>query len=223
MEQATVDGLVKEVRITLDENQTESAYLESGTDNMELDEIIRVKLIDAARSIIETAPVDMLEASELPVGTEAIHTNEDGSGYVELPDDFLRLVRFKLKSWKRAVVYAEEEGSEGDRMQRNGFTRGTYIKPACVFSHDSGGNRIMEYFTAGKGSSGGYDHTVDTALYVPVPSIDNSSGSGTIGIPHLLRPCIVNYCAGLTEVTRGNNQQADVFFKIATSYYNKNE
>ena len=223
MEQATVDGLVKEVRITLDENQTESAYLESNTDNMELDEIIRSKLIDAARSVIETAPVDLLEASVLPTGTEAIHTNEDGSGYVELPDDFLRLVRFKLKNWKRAVIYVEEEGSEGDEIQRNEFTRGTYIKPACVFSHDSGGNRIMEYFTAGKGSSGGYDHTVETALYVPVPSIDNSGGSGTIGIPHLLRPCIVNYCAGLTEVTRGNTQQADVFFKIATSYYNKNE
>lgn len=223
MEQATVDGLVKEVRITLDENQTESAYLESSTDNMELDEIIRAKLIDAARSIIETAPVDMLEASELPAGTEVFHTNEDGSGYVELPDDFLRLVRFKLKSWKRAVVYAEEEGSEGDEIQRNEFTKGTYIKPACVFSHDSEGNRILEYFTAGKGSSGEYDHTVETALYVPYPSIDSSGGSGTIGIPHLLRASIVNYCAGLTEVTRGNNQQADVFFKIATSYYNKNE
>jgi len=221
MENVSVEELIKEVRITLDENQTESSYLETSTDNMELDEIIRAKLVDAARSIIETAPVDLLEAVSLPTGTETLKTNADGSGYVVLPDDFLRLVRFKLKGWRRAVVYVEAEGSEGDEIQRNEFTRGTYIKPSCVFSHDGDGNRIMEYFTAGRNSDGSFDHTVETALYAPAPSIDDSTGNGTVGIPHLLRPCIVYYCAGLTEATRGNNTQADLFFKIATSFFNK--
>lgn len=221
MDSVSVDELVKEVRITLDENQTESSYLESSTDNMELDEIIRAKLIDAARSIIETCPVDLLEAVTLPTDTEVLHTNTDGSGYVILPDDFLRLVRFKLTSWNRAVTYAESEGSEADEIQRNEFTRGTYIKPVCVFSHNSDGDRTMEYFTAGKGTGGSYDHTIETALYVPYPAIDSTSGTDKIDIPHLLRPCIVYYCAGLTELTRGNNNQADAFFKIATSFYNK--
>lgn len=41
MEQALIEDLVKEVRITLDENRLEYSYLEeNNTDNMDLNEII---------------------------------------------------------------------------------------------------------------------------------------------------------------------------------------
>ena len=215
MEKVLVDELVKEVRVTLDENQVENVYLQSGTDNMELDEIIRSKLPDAVRAIVEMCPVSLLNADALTLADDDLTTNEDGSGYVVLPNDFLRLVSFKLASWNRAVTSVAEQGSPTDLMQRNTFTRGTPIKPICVLSHKADGKRVLEYFTA----SGGND-TIERALYVPNPSIVTEDGNEKISIPHLLRAAIVNYCAGLTCFSRGDAEQGNLFLKIATSNFN---
>ena len=65
MEKVLVDELVKEVRVTLDENQVESEYLQSSTENMELNEIIRSKMPDAVRGIVEMCPVSLLNADAL--------------------------------------------------------------------------------------------------------------------------------------------------------------
>lgn len=216
MERVLLDDLLKEVRITLDENQTESEYLESSTDNMELDEIIRARLPEAARAIVEMCPVSLLNADALAFGTDEKVADTDGSGYVVLPDDFLRLVGFKLVSWNRAVTSAAEEGSATGLMQRNGFTRGTPLKPVCVFGHREDGKRIMEYFIAGEDN-----HEVERALYVPLPSVVTEESGDTLDIPHLLRESVVNYCAGLTEISRGNQEAGDLFLKLATSNFNQ--
>ena len=44
-----VEDLVTSVRITLDENRIEQEYIVSEDNNMELNEIIREKLLDAVR------------------------------------------------------------------------------------------------------------------------------------------------------------------------------
>lgn len=218
MTEYKVDELIKEVRITLDENSVQNEYLESSTDNMELDEIIREKLIDAIRFIIESAPIKMLSADALTlVSDEDIIAEEDGSGYFKLPDDFLRFVSFKLSSWCRAVNDVAEEGSDIDKLQRNKLSRGTPLKPVCVYSHDSEGNRTIEYFTAGKDSAGVYNHEVEKALYIAYPVVETGADDDKVRFSSLLKFAIINYCAGLTEVSRGNSTQADVFFKIATS------
>lgn len=219
MEQALIEDLVKEVRITLDENRLEYSYLEeNNTDNMDLNEIIRAKLLDSIRIILEACPVSLLSPIAMSISEEGKITGDDGSGTVTLPEDFLRLVSFKLKTWNRAVVNAAEEGSSIDLMQRNTFTRGTPIKPVCVFSHNEKGERTMEYFTAGKDSGGKYDHAIQRALYVKIPSVtENNDGQESVIIPKLLRFAIINYCAGLTETSRGNTEFGQVFFNIATS------
>ena len=65
MKQVPVEELVEAVRVTLDENQVESEYLATGTDNMELDELIRAKLAVAVRSVIEMCPSQLLDAESL--------------------------------------------------------------------------------------------------------------------------------------------------------------
>ena len=111
------------VRVTLDENQVESEYLATGTDNMELDELIRAKLAVAVRSVIEMCPSQLLDAESLDLVSVKPVDAGNGCGYILLPDDFLRLVSFKLKSWNRAVTSVAEEGSSTDLMQRNSFTK----------------------------------------------------------------------------------------------------
>ena len=56
-----VEDLVTSVRITLDENRIEQEYIVSEDNNMELNEIIREKLLDAVRSVERIAPVQMLD------------------------------------------------------------------------------------------------------------------------------------------------------------------
>ena len=220
MKQVPVEELVEAVRITLDENQVENEYLATSTDNMELDELIRAKLAAAVRSVIEMCPAQLLDAESLDFGTVKPVDAGDGCGYILLPDDFLRLVSFKLKTWNRAVTSVAEEGSSTDLMQRNPFTRGTPLKPACVFSHHAEGQRTMEYFTAGKGEDGKADHSIERALYIPLPIVRSGDSGDTIGIPALLRSSIVYYCAGLVEISRGNSEQGDLFLKLATSNFN---
>ena len=87
MKQVPVEELVEAVRVTLDENQVESEYLESSTDNMELNEIIRAKLPDAARAIVEMCPLSLLNADALTLPADDQVANTDGSGYIVLPDD----------------------------------------------------------------------------------------------------------------------------------------
>ena len=56
-----VEDLVTSVRITLDENRIEQEYIVSEDNNMELNEIIREKLLYAVRSVERIAPVQMLD------------------------------------------------------------------------------------------------------------------------------------------------------------------
>lgn len=211
MEQVLITDLMKEVRITLDENRQESSYLNSDTNNMELNEIIRSKLVDATRSILSVCPIDILESKPITITTDNQVKNEDGSGYIVLPDDFLRLSQFKLSSWNRVVTNVAEEGSTIALMQHNSFTRGTPLKPVCVFGHNASGKRTIEYYI-GKDNS----HGVEKALYVGLPSISDNK----LEIPGILRFHIIHYCAGLVEVSRGNTPHADAFFKIANNFKN---
>lgn len=218
MEHVSVEELVKEIRITIDENRAESFYLKSETDNMELNEIIRSKLLDAVRAVSEEAPVSMLDAMPMDIPEAAQYMQTDGSGYVVLPPDFLRLVYFKMCSWRTGVYEAADENSDVAMMQLNPFTRGTPLKPVCVLSHDLSGNRTLEYYTAGYLNNGNYyrrDHRIDRALYLPIPSVEN----GTVSFGRLLRPAIVNYCAGLTLLSRKEAELAEVFFNLAKSSF----
>lgn len=194
-----IDELVEEVRITLDENASQSQYLNLNKDNLELDEIIRRKLLEAARDITESSPVNKLEPEVME--TE-VTTNEYG-GYLTIPEDFLRLVSLKMKGWKRSVTVVADEGSDIDLMQRNPFVKGHNIKPMCVFSHNDSGNRVLEYF--------GKSNEVEKALYMPIPTIEPNENSDIIKISRLLRKDIVRRAAGLVLLSRGEVEFANQF------------
>ena len=73
----------------------------------------------------------------------------------------------------------------------------------------------MEYFVAG--DSG---HDVERALYIPLPSVVAETAGDTLNIPHLLRVAVVNYCAGLVEISRGNQEMGDLFLNILEDVLN---
>lgn len=199
MLRVSLSELIAEVRIALDENAVQSAYLQSSADNLELDCIIEAKLPEAARDITETAEVSLLGPIAMP--TEITRT--DGGGILTIPDDFLRLVSLKMSGWNKAVTMVAGEGSDIELMQRNKYTRGTAMKPVAVFGRDSSGNKVIEYFGSGD--------TVECALYMPLPTVEGSGSNATLSISRLLKPDIIRRAAGLTLLVRGDTEQAQIY------------
>lgn len=215
-----VEDLVTSVRITLDENRIEQEYIVSEDNNMELNEIIREKLLDAVRSVERIAPVQMLDSVPLVIPEAAQYCDTDGSGYVVLPPDFLRLTLFKMRSWRNPVFDAIGDDTEEARMQYNVYTRGTPIRPVCVLSRDLSGSKILQYYTVGFENNGKYnrrDHRIDRALYLPVPSYTGDNNE-ELEFNSLLREAIINYTAGLVMVSRREPQMAETFFNIGKSF-----
>lgn len=195
MIRVAVDELIKEVRIALDENASQTEYIKTNADNLELDDIIKAKLPEAARDVTETADVELLEPETMK--TELTRT--DGGGKLSVPEDFLRLVSLKMKEWNRSVTVVAGEGSDIELMQRNKYTRGTAMKPVCVMAFDASGKKVIEFFGAGS--------AIDWALYMPIPVVEN----GYLPISRLLRQAIVRRTAGLVLVSRGEVDKAAAF------------
>lgn len=190
--------LIEEVLISIDENAVQCPYLFGNSDNLELDSLIQSKLLEAARDVTETADVKLLEPS---VMNTTVFPRE-GGGSLTIPDDFLRLVSLKMVGWNRPVNMVAEEGSDIDLMQRNKYTRGSVMKPVCVFGYNVNGNRVIEYFGTGD--------VVEKALYMPIPKIEVGESGDILPISKLLRQAIVKRAAVLVLKARGESEQANV-------------
>ena len=131
--------------------------------------------------VAEEGATEGEEATVYPEHAE----NDDGTGTIALPPDFLRLVSLRLSSWQQDVRQLTEPASNEGRMQACGWTRGTPQKPRAMLGAtvvlDGVTRRLLEYYTAGKAANAGtdtdttetYDHTIERLAYVPVPSEDN--------------------------------------------------
>ena len=192
----SLDELVRDVRISLDENAVQSAYLEADADNLELDELIRSKLPEAARDVTESASVELLDPEPMPTEVESC----EYGGMLSVPEDFLRFVSLKMAGWEKSVTVLAGEGSDIDKMQGNPYTRGTSKKPVCVLGHDALGKKVIHYY--------GASDKVERALYMSVPKVDDA---GFLGISPLLRQAIVKRAAGLVLLSRGEAELASVF------------
>lgn len=199
MSLVALDELIREVRISLDENAQQCAYMVGQYgENLELDEIIRQKLVEATRDITESASVELLE----PVPMETVVKATDWGGTLNVPDDFLRIAILKMSGWNKSVTTLFKENSDIALMQRNKYTRGTAIKPVCVLSFGNDGKKVIEYF--------GVSNQVEKALYVPIPSITYKEGVEYIEMSNLLKESIVRRAAGLVLQARGESEQASV-------------
>lgn len=98
--------------------------------------------------------------------------NSDGTGYIELPDDFLRLVSFKMVEWSRAVTKPISEDSPQYNLQKISYLRGKPTKPVVVIRNDYGDSiqaikKILEYYSVVS------DHDIERALYIKTDVAEN--------------------------------------------------
>lgn len=205
-----IDRIIKDVRVCLDQNETNEALLTSGDiDTLSLDEIIKSKILEAVERVHLNAPSYLLEGGH-NFG-DAIYWRELESGWVLLPQDFMRLVVFEMDDWEQAVYQAISTDDPEYEKQRSRFKgiRGTAQRPVCVIAIRPEG-RVLEFY-----SCKSTDATVSRAMYIPYPEIDEYGG---VDISERCYKAVVYTVASLTLITLGEAERGNMLSEVAKTF-----
>ena len=143
----------------------DEAHVASDKANASLFPVDRM-LDEAARWVVRAVPLRALgPGKELPV--QSLEAREDGTGSLPLPEDFIRLLRFRMKGWRRPVVVPIRDTDEVYTQQFNRILRGGESKPVVALCED---DRRLEYFSSSKGAGA----TVEEARYFGFTEVNDS-------------------------------------------------
>lgn len=197
---------VKAIMNEIGEEETNSSLLDE--DTIKIDQYIESCIGDALAMIVlkSAIPVNPKKGTSNPVN------NNDGTGYIVLPDDFLKLIAFKMEGWKRTVSEAFPLDSEKAKQQSNEYTRGGNNKPVCVLSYSPEGKKVLEYY-----SVTGSNHTVSVFVYEA--SYEPSSGINMKSSDAVFY-ALCYMTAGLVYSIFENQATAEEMQKIAINYIN---
>lgn len=126
-------------------------------------------LDEACRELMKVAPAYTFKgryASFTPSNSGLID-NGNGSGSVLLPDNFVRLVSFRMEGWQRDATHLYTVDDPIYRKQSNLYLRGGVANPVTVLS----GHRL-EYYSLPKNVK----HVVEKAEFlidIPVDLLDD--------------------------------------------------
>lgn len=207
-----LDKVAKDVRIALDQNMTSDALTEIGdVDTLALNDIIRSKIVEAVKRIHSEAPPHLLDGG-YNFG-DAVYWNRDGrdfSGWVLLPEDFMRFVVFQMDDWERAMysVISSDDPEYLHQSSRFPGIRGTAQKPVCAISIRPEG-RVLEFF-----SCKSEDAMVSRAVYLPYPKVDKY---GAVEICQRCYDAVVYTTAALVLSTFGDTDKSNIMNELAKS------
>lgn len=199
-----VSDIVEQVRIAIDQNQQEGSILSDENNTLELDEVIRQKILHAARLLLETSDVSVINYGK----TSSLTLTEiDGSGWGELsaweavlPDDYLRLLTLKMSDWKRGVHGTIPVESADYSQLRSGFIgiTGNPERPVVAEGQHIGTVndtltewRGIEVYTSATGEC-------DEFRYCPVPAFDQDD---CLEFPEMLMRHLVYQTASFVAAT----------------------
>lgn len=185
--EALMSDLVKAMRLAMDEVKHDEDNDIFADDS---DEEMRQATETAAQQLLLQAPAQMLLPQRVVVSLnntggqdyDAIQTQyTDGHGSLVIPDDWLRLVALKLKSWPITLTSLMEPESKEAQMQACLWTRGTPQKPrGMITTSPVTGKRVLMYWTAGRYDANHaeetgkvYDHEVELFTYIPYQKVED--------------------------------------------------
>lgn len=168
----SVNDLIKETRVAIDRNNNSQPLAALGDiDTLTVDEIIASKVEDAARLVHEGAAHYLLDAGKA-FGDSVEWESEPGygAGKVNLPNDFLRLVTFRMSDWSYPVTDAITENDAAYPMQASRYAgvRGNPERPVVAIVHGAG-RQVLEFYSC----SAGPGVRVHSARYIPIPTVSD--------------------------------------------------
>lgn len=204
-----LDKIAEDVRIALDQNMSSDALTEIGdVDTLALNDIIKSKIVEAVKRIHSEAPPHLLDGGH-NFG-DAVYWMEHESGWVLLPEDFMRFVVFEMDDWSRPVFTCSNTDDPEYEKQHSRFKgiRGTAQRPVCFVSIRPEG-RVLEFY-----SCKSEEAMVSRAVYLPYPKVDEY---GAIEICQRCYDAVVYTTAALVLITFGDTDKSTVLNELAKS------
>lgn len=165
------EEMAKDVRIAVDMNHDSTPLLlEDDVDTVSFNDIIHAKLADAVRMVEMEAPPHLLEPGRR--FGDAVTWLGDGKGWTLLPEDFMRLVVFKMSDWRYPVSEAltRDDPKYSRQWSRWKGVCGNPENPVVAVVNRVEGN-VLEFFSCRDDTA-----AVEQATYVPLPAIGDDGG-----------------------------------------------
>ena len=190
-------------------------YTEESTDNDSLDGIISRTLPEAINLVNKTAPVTLLEGTDLSGGPFDEATVVDGSLVFSFTADFLRLVAFQAADSPIVITDVLDEASPEGRKQLNKFIRGTYDRPRLVAEQGQKGMFRFHYYTLR--DAGAYANNPVRAIkrFSFVRELFYSDSAESYPVPEMLRQNIIDELTALVLAIYGETEKANYFAEKA--------
>lgn len=204
-----IETVSQDVRIAIDESKTNEQLLgDEDIDTLSLNEIVRSKIEEAVRRVGTTAPTFLLEEGH--TFGDSVFWEGNGSGWTLLPDDFMRLIAFRMSDWERTCHNAISVDDPLYDLQSSRFkgVRGNVQKPVCAVVNRAEG-KALEFY-----SCNSEDAYVKRATYIPYPEIDDEDG---IDISERCYTAVVYTTAALVLTAYGANDRAEQLNALAKS------
>lgn len=205
----SIEKIVRDVRVCLDQNMSSEALLrDDDVDTLSLNDIIHSKIEEAVRRVETMAPVHLLSGG-LPFGDD-IYWNVNNTGWTYLPDDFMRLVIFRMNDWERPVYEPITPRDPQYKLQSSRYPglRGTPQKPVAAIANRLEG-LVLEFFSCKNNNAYPLE-----ASYLPMPKIDCNGG---IDICPKCYTAVVYQAAALVMATIGNIEKAASISELSKS------
>lgn len=202
-----IQEIARDVRIAIDENKTSEQLIgDEDIDTLSLNEIVRSKIEESVRRVVTAAPVHLLDGG-VPFG-DAVYWRSKGSGWILLPDDFLRLIIFKMSDWERPVYQPITAADPAYELQHSRYKglRGNPQKPVVAIVCRAQG-RVLELYSCKDRTA-----TVEQAVYMPLPRVDCDGG---IEIPERCYKSAVYEAGALTLATLGQTDLSTVMTELS--------
>lgn len=199
--------IARDVRIAIDQNMTsEQLIANEDIETLSLEDIIRSKIVEAVRRVETGAPVHFLEEGH-DFG-DAVFWGDHESGWVLLPDDFMRLIAFRMSDWERTVYTAisVDDPQYAKQSSRYKGIRGNVQKPVCAVVNRAEG-KALEFY-----SCDSEDAYVTRASYLPYPQIDEDDG---IEISERCYTAVIYTVAALVLTTYGEADKTSALTELA--------
>lgn len=203
--------IARDVRIALDQNNVSEQLLNEGDiDTLTLEELIRSKVVEAVIRVEMEAPTHFLEEGH-SFG-DAIFWGKCESGWILLPDDFMRLIAFKMSDWERTCYGAISVDDPQYSKQSSRFKgiRGNTQKPICAIVNRAEG-KALEFY-----SCESEEAYTERASYLPYPKIDDNDG---VDISERCYIPVIYTVASLVLTSYGESGKSAELAGLAKSYF----
>lgn len=180
--------LINKVKTRIDEVSSEGELIvDVGIENTKpYDSIIDELLDESALEVLLKAPFYRLAVSKAENLVCTPVANDKSIGKISVPNDFIRLVSFKMSDWQQSVTSLAQPGDELARKQSNKYIRGGIAKPVGVLKNTPDG-LVIEYYSVKQSDT----HSLEEFYYIKKDTAENITDAQMID-------AMVWICAGKT-------------------------